>query len=147
MTLNPDQFAYRGHHQPDTSNEEVRFHELDKAMPDFYKEPRHYFHGPSDYKKEHREALSQALVAKGNPEASIRVYRAVPHGVETINPGDWVTTSRNYAVSHGQRTEDPSEDWPVIAATVRARDITFGGNDALEFGYAGKEPVRHIGNG
>jgi hypothetical protein len=137
MALSSQFDDYRIFHQPDTSDDELRFHELDKAMPDFYERPDLYMWDM----KEHREALRQANTAKGNPDADIRIYRAVPHGVATINPGDWVTTSRNYAIQHGKHPEDPSKDKPVISGVTKARHITFGGSDGIEFGYAGTEQL------
>lgn len=142
MPLSSQFDYYRGHHQPDTSEDEIRFHELDKGMPEFYKRPSDYLWDvDTHYGKV--EAKQSALRARGNPEADVRIYRAVPHGVTTINPGDWVTTSHQYAKQHGMHESDPEQDMPVISAITKAKHITFGGNDAYEFGYAGTEQLPH----
>lgn len=144
MSLSNQFDAYRGSHKPDVE-EAVRFHELDKAMPKFYENPHHYIHDHdgSDFYGA-KEAKRSARSARGNPEADVRVYRAVPSGVETINPGDWVTTSRRYAERHAE-SNIPEEKKPIVLSSVtKARNITFGGNDAYEFGYAGTEQLRNI---
>ncbi len=134
---------YRGSHQPDTAEDAIRFHELDKAMPDFYNRPHDYAgdlgepEHLSDQFKGHHQAISQALRAKGNPDAQVLLFRAVPKGVREVNTGDWVTTSRQYAREHAAVGEDPSDDMDVIHFEAKAQDVTFGGNDAFEFGYIG----------
>lgn len=143
MPLNPEQFSYRGSHQPDVE-EKVRFHELDRAMPKFYENPHHYIHDydGSDFYGA-KEAKRSARIARGNPEADVVVYRGVPKGVETINPGDWVTTSRRYAEHHASGNLPKDVEPSVIRAVTKAKHITFGGNDAYEFGYAGQDPLTH----
>lgn len=139
---------YRMSHQPDTSDDSPRFHELDKAMPDFYDTPHHYVwdldtddrsitRHLQDYQFGGKgQAISQAMRARGNPDARVMVYRAVPRGVTEINDGDWVTTSHHYAREHAAG-ETPDDDMDVLQKQVRAHQITFGGNDAYEFGYTG----------
>ena len=41
---------------------------------------------------------------RGNPEAEVTIYRAVPNeeSISTINPGDFVTISKKYAELHGE---------------------------------------------
>lgn len=140
---------YRMSHQPDTSEESPRFHELDKAMPGFYEHPHHYVwdlgtDDPSITRHLHPDqlggaiqAVRQAMRSRGNPDARVMVYRAVPKGVTEINTGDWVTTSHHYAREHAALDNDPRNDMDVLARQVRAHEISFGGNDAYEFGYVG----------
>jgi len=134
---------YRMSHQPDTDEDAIRFHELDRAMPDFYKRPGDYVwdlgepEHLSDQFKGHHQAISQAMRARGNPDARVLLFRAVPKGVRDINTGDWVTTSRQYAREHAMLSDDPSEDMDILSIQARAKDVTFGGNDAFEFGYVG----------
>lgn len=147
MTLNQEQFKYRGSHQPLINETTARFHELDKGMPKFYENPSNYIHSsydPEDFWGA-KEATRSAIMAKGNPEAQVKIYRAVPEGVDTINPGDWVTTSRRYAENHAAGNIPERLGKSIIEATTAARNITFGGNDAYEFGYAGEEPLKHQG--
>lgn len=134
---------YRMSHQPDTGDDAPRFHELDKAMPDFYSRPNDYVwelgepEHLSDQFAGHHQAIRKAMSARGNPEAIVGLYRAVPKGVRDINTGDWVTTSRQYAREHAAISENPDEDMDVLGFNARAKHITFGGNDAFEFGYVG----------
>ena len=139
-----NQFGYRGSHQPDIDLDvpATRFHELDKAMPGFYDRPHHYIHSTgSDYYGA-SEAKKSAMSARGNPEADVVIHRAVPHGVDTINPGDWVSTSRKYAAHHGQSNLPEGQKGNVLTRTVKAKHISFGGNDGYEFGYVGTEPLK-----
>jgi hypothetical protein len=141
--------GYRGSHQPDTTDDSPRFHELDKAMPNFYQRPHDYVwhlddedhsitkHLHPDQLGGATQAVQQALRARGNPDARVMLYRAVPKGVTEINSGDWVTTSHHYARQHAALDDDPRNDMDVLAKQVRANEITFGGNDAYEFGYVG----------
>lgn len=137
---------YRGSHQPDTDADAVRFHELDRAMPDFYKRPHDYIWDMGEPEhlslqfKGHHQAIRQAMNARGNPEARVVIYRAVPPGVTRINTGDWVTTSEAYARGHAILNDNPYDDMDVLRKQVRAKHITFGGNDGYEFGYVG-EPL------
>lgn len=146
---------YRMSHRPDADTDDekaVRFHELDKAMPDFYERAKDYVWdlGEPEHMslqfRGHHQAIRQAQAARGNPNARVFIYRAVPKGIRDINTGDWVTTSHQYAYQHGMHPEDPSKDMDVIAKSVKAQDVSFGGNDAFEFGYVGEPkkgtPVR-----
>lgn len=139
------QFGYRGSHQPDTDGDEtaIRFHELDKAMPGFYDKPHHYIHSSVSDIYGASEAKQAAMSARGNPEADVTIHRAVPNGVDTINPGDWVSTSRKYAVHHGTRSNLPEgQQSTILTRTAKAKHISFGGNDGYEFGYVGTEPLK-----
>ena len=135
---------YRMSHQPDTAEDAIRFHELDRAMPDFYDQPDEYVWdlGKPEHMslqfRGHTQAIRQAMRARGNPFARVKVFRAVPKGVTSINQGDWVTTSEQYARGHAMQSDDPTEDMDVLSMNARAKDITFGGNDAFEFGYVGR---------
>ena len=117
-------------------------------MPDFYSHPDHYVwdldtddrsitrHLRSDQFGGKGQAIRQAMQARGNPDARVMLYRAVPKGITEINTGDWVTTSHHYAREHAAE-ENPDDDLDVIQKQVRAHEISFGGNDAYEFGYVG----------
>jgi len=127
--LNEDQFgAYRGQHQPDPTGSQM--HEAEKAFPDVHEHPEYY------RDDEHSDrSLSVIHRTKGDPEAHISVYRAVPKGVTKINHGDWVTPSKPYAKQHGMHATDPKQDMPVIHKLVRAKDLRSEGNSVSEWGY------------
>ena len=144
--LSPDQFQdYRGLHQPALEGPAIH-HMEDLFGGDVYTHPHFYGHGEKAHDREASRALRSA---KGNPDAPVNIYRAAPHGVTSINTGDWVTTSPTYARSHGLHADDPSQDWPTLHAQVPAKHVRTGGNDIIEWGYSGptveKARVHHPG--
>ena len=73
-----------------------------------------------------------AMKVKGNPNAEVEVYRAVPKGVKNINSGDWVTTSPTYAKWHGENVLDGN--YEIIKQKVKANTLSTEGYP-YEFGY------------
>ncbi len=84
-----------------------------------------------------KESAKVIQSAKGNPEAEVTIYRAVPQGVDTINPGDFVTLSKKYADDHALSGYGPMGDdrGTVISQKVKVKDVYSDGNDLNEFGY------------
>lgn len=125
---------YRGGHQPFAEGPT-----LDDMTPifgeDVYTHPEWYAFGEGE--TYYRESVRTFLAARGCPDAEVTVWRAVPPGVDTINPGDWVALSEAYARQHAMQSDDPADDWPVYTATVTARDLYTGSGDILEWGYWG----------
>lgn len=98
---------------------------------DFYTHPHYY----ADTNNESvQESLKVIKEAKGDPEKEVTVYRAVPKGVDKINEGDWISLSKKYAEEHGEKN-----DSPVISMKVKAKDVSWDGNDVNEFAYFPKE--------
>ena len=108
-------------------------HEADQLYPDVYERPEIYTHG--DDPAVNRDSVRHVRRVRGNPDAAVTVYRAVPHGTAEINPGDWVTQSAGYAKAHGYHPTDPSQDMPVLSKKVRAGDLTSDGNSIHEWGW------------
>jgi hypothetical protein len=82
------------------------------------------------------DAKSFSIVSKfkGNPEAEIEIYRAVPKDVKgKLNSGDWVTINKDYARQHGENTLDGN--YKIIKQKVKAKDIYTNGDSIHEFGY------------
>jgi hypothetical protein len=77
------------------------------------------------------KAISIIQSMRGNPERSVTIYRAVPKSVESINPTDWITTTREYAKEH----MEGEKGWHILSKKVRAKDIATDGNSIHEFGY------------
>lgn len=50
-----------------------------------------------------------------------------------INPGDWVTISRPYAIGHG--TSSLLGSYRILTKTVKAKDLFTDGNSIHEWGY------------
>jgi hypothetical protein len=81
-----------------------------------------------------RETFAMLNQIQNDPDAMVTIYRAVPGDVNTINPGDWVTLSENYANQH-KNFYLANENGKVIAVQVRAGDLFTDGNSINEFGY------------
>ena len=79
------------------------------------------------------EAFKVAHQVKGNPDAEVVMYRAVPKGIKDINQGDWVTLSKNYAVDHGEHALKNNYD--ILEKRVKARDLWTNADSIQEFGY------------
>jgi hypothetical protein len=100
---------------------------------DIYSENAMRYFGHGDTAMD-RESIRAINAARGNPDAEITVYRAVPSDLEgaVVNAGDWVTPSRKYAEMHG---EGPlGGDYQIIEERVRAGDL-FTDGDIHEWGY------------
>lgn len=105
---------------------------------DFYQ--RYYEYGAGDPLDS--EAQSVVLRMRGKPDRWATICRAVPKGIRTINPGDWVSIVKQYARNHGRHVSDPTQDMPVICARAKAKDLHTEGNSLLEWGYNGAAPLK-----
>jgi hypothetical protein len=124
---------YRGSHRaPDGTNGEGSMDAMDRTYPDDIYGPKgaqYYGARRPDDVKIHK--LIQSV--RGNPDAMVTVYRAVPKGVGAeITPGNWVSPSREYAAEHGERFPNGYE---VLERQVRAGDLFTEGNSLQEFGW------------
>ena len=81
-----------------------------------------------------RKSIRIIQSLRGNPDAEVTIYRAVPSHVEGgINPGDWVTINRDYAVMHG---EGPLRGkYRILELKARAGDVYGSGDSIHEYGY------------
>jgi len=135
-------YEYRMAHRPPTPEAGAPLHDLTKQLPaDIYDHPEWYDGGEPGY----RHAWSVAATARNRPDAMVWIYRSAPRRVKVIHPGDWVTTSRQYAKSHGRHAADPKKDWPVLVARVRADQLVTSGDSLLEWGYWGPK-IRGAGS-
>lgn len=105
---------------------------------DFYSAQGLRYYGTGDEVKD-AQAYEAIRSCEGHPNKSVVVYRAVekdsPH--KKINPGDWVTPVRSYAVDHGRGAL--SNDYRIMSKTVTAKDLYCDGNSLLEWGYHPQE--------
>lgn len=69
---------------------------------------------------------------------TVTMYRAVPSGVDEIEPGDYVALNREYAETHaGSILEGHQErDAAILTREVPAEDVVWGEADASEFAYS-----------
>lgn len=132
MTLGPQFEDYRGRHQPPGRDYGAPMHDVEMMFPNFYERPELY----KTYNDSDPESVRPIMSSRGNPDAAVQIHRAVPKGVDTINPGDWVTPSRGYAEFH---REANVPDGHVISREVRAGDLFSEGNSIHEWGWHPEE--------
>lgn len=70
----------------------------------------------------------------GTEEEKLKKSDKKVENISEINPGDWVTIVRNYAVSHGRA--HLKNKYRVLSKTVKAKEIWTGGDSILEWGYS-----------
>jgi len=127
--------SYRMQHQA-PGEDAAPLHDLtaNGVFPkDIHTSPQFYFHDSENDPKGYQVAKR----VQGKPEATVTAYRAVPKGVQHINPGDWVAVHPDYARQHAMLDDDPKHDMPVISAEVPAKHLTTDGNSLSEWGYNG----------
>lgn len=136
---------YRGGHQAAGRDFGSPMYDPEDMMPDLLTHPEYYrLYGEPEVDAECMAAIRRAV--RGGPDTKITVYRAVPKGVDKINPGDWVTPSKTYAKIHAEAnlggTHDPDTGhWvpnpsDILSMEVRAGDLWFEGNSIAEWGWA-----------
>jgi hypothetical protein len=125
--------SYKGSHTaPNANVYGATLDDLTKIMPkDVYSQEGKRLYGIGDRLTD-SEWYTAALRAKGNPDAEVTIYRAVPKGVKDINASDWVTTSQNYAKWHGENALDGQ--YEIIKKKVKAKTLSTEGYP-YEFGY------------
>ena len=69
-------------------------------------------------------------------ESQIQKLKALPQTEPkvTINPGDWVTINKTYAIRHGQ--DNLRGQYRVLQKTVPASALYTDGNSLHEWGYS-----------
>lgn len=133
---------YRGQHEAPDSDSGAPMHDvtLNGIYPkDFYSYDGFRYY--SDNGSPHDHGSHYDVVKRHNkPYTSLIIYRAVPKdkNIKAINPGDWVTHNRNYAVEHG-RSNIGIGKWKILAKTAQARDLFTDGNSIHEWGYHPQE--------
>jgi 8-oxo-dGTP pyrophosphatase MutT (NUDIX family) len=130
--------SYRMQHQAPDAEGGSPLHDVtaNGTFPaDVYTHPQYYDTGHADYYSTH----GKIRAAQGQPDKKVRIYRALPaeHAHKGFAPGDWVSTSKEYARDHGRHHEDSKHDWPVISTTVPAKHLHTDG-DLMEWGYNGE---------
>lgn len=133
---------YWGGHRP--IEDAPPLHDLtDMFGEDIYTHPEWYVGDTASSWARTDAALIRRV--RGKPTEQVIVYRAMPTGTApTLNPGDWVATSESYARQHAMQSNDPSDDWPVYAATVQVQHVRNGGSDIHEWGYWGPPVPLHL---
>ena len=135
--------VYRGQHQP-TSPESggARLDDMTgggEVFPDDIYSSKGLDYYGNRKSKHDRESFNIIQEVRNQPDAEVTIYRAVPKGIDTINPGDFVTLSEDYARLHGSSGYGPAgkDAGVVLSKKVKVRDVFSDGNDLNEFGYFG----------
>ena len=140
---------YQGHHTPPLRDTGAPLHDLTGGgtiyPDDVYGADGARVYGTGDRNLD-RQAFRIINQMKGKPDAMVTVYRAIPASEATagINPGDWVTTVRDYAQGHG-------DSWlggesRIVSRRVKASELFTNGDSPMEYGYD-PSPPRPIAGG
>jgi len=130
--------TYRGSHKAPNPDFGAPLHDLTgggQMYPaDVYSSKAVQFYG-TGYPKADKEAFSLANKVRGNPDAEVTMYRAVPkdESISSINKGDWVTLSKDYAQNHGESVL--GNNYKIISQKVKAKDLWTNADSIQEFGY------------
>jgi hypothetical protein len=133
-----EDFSYRGSHKAPGPDFGAPLHDLTgggQMYPsDVYSASASRIYG-TGYPKADREAFDLAKRVRGNPDAEVTMYRAVPKDekITSINKGDWVTLSKNYAQTHGESVL--GDNYKIISKKVKAKDLWTNADSIHEFGY------------
>jgi len=125
---------YRGNHQP-SHEDGAPLHDLTVVYPDdvYGSDAVRNYGDRSPYDN---RTFGIVFSAKGKPNQSVNIYRAVPNvdNVELkINEGDWVTINRGYAETHGDSAL--KGNYTILTKTVPARTLFTSGDSIHEWGY------------
>ena len=127
--------SYRGSHTAPSSEFGAPLHDLSQMYPaDVYSEKAAQYYG-SGNKKADIEAFNLAKRVRGNPDAEVTIYRAVPKNADitNINAGDWVTLTKDYAKGHGEAVL--GNDYKILSQKVKAKELWTNADSIQEFGY------------
>jgi hypothetical protein len=90
-------------------------------------------------------AFNKVLSYKNKPDAKVTIFRAVPKSVykeamkgesplkQLIQPGDWITLSKEYAKAHGESALN--NDYKIVQKIVPARQVWTNADSIHEWGY------------
>jgi hypothetical protein len=127
---------YSGEHRAPQRDFGAPLDNLKDVYPDDVYGPKgalYYGHASGDATD--KAAIRILQSARNKPDAPVKVFRAIPKGIQSneINPGDWITTIKSYAVQHGEGAL--GGDYKILEKTVPAGDLYTNGDSIFEFGY------------
>lgn len=133
-----DLLSYRGSHKAPSPDFGAPLYDLTGSgqmyPADVYSAKAAQYYG-TGYPKADKEAFELAKKVRGNPDAEVTMYRAVPKDekITNINEGDWVTLSKDYAKNHGESVL--GKDYKIISQKVKAKELWTNADSIHEFGY------------
>lgn len=134
-------FDYRGKHTAPTKSHGAPMHDLTQIYPDdIYSQNAVRYYGDSNPCD--ASSIRKIHSVRNKPEMLVTVYRAVPKTIEikgqkqeltdvAINPGDWVTVCKGYALQHCNYFDDCQ----ILEMKVPAKNLYTDGNSIHEWGY------------
>ena len=128
---------YRGQHEAPSRDDDVgsSLDKIDETFPPDILDPRSqaqlYSTGFPEADKESFDVINKV---KGNPDAEVTIYRAVPDSVEGINAGDWVSLSPAYAQQHLE--SNLNGRGKIVSKNVKASEVFTDANSINEWGYS-----------
>lgn len=137
---------YRGEHTAPGPESGAPLHDLSGVYPDDFYSSKGFKYYADMGEPHDLHSYNQAIRARGNPEAPVWIYRAVPANVyksalkagntsSLLGKGDWVTTSKQYAIDHGEHSLGGKGKYNVASKRVKAKDIYTSGDSIHEWGY------------
>lgn len=130
---------YMMRHRPDTIEDSAALHDLADWLPGIYDAAKRKGFSANVSGVNDADAFKVFDEVRGNPDALVDVFRAVPKGKRDFNAGDWVSISKDYAHKQGKHTR--GDDYDIITTKARAGDISEPGDSIFEQGYWGA-PVK-----
>lgn len=129
-------YGYRDTHQAPDSDGGFNATQLSEVYPDL--SSRNFAREYGDGRPYDSKTVKIMRQMAKTPDADITVYRAVPSDVDvsTLNYGDWVGITEEYAKEHGESRFDGQ--YKIIAQKVKGTDLFTDGNSIDEWGYAPK---------
>lgn len=129
---------YQGQHSAPDSDYGAPLNDISRDMypADVYSAKGLQYYGSNSPGE--RQSLDVARKVRGNPDAEVEVFRAVPRGAQSdINAGDWITPSREYAQYHGDNVIKGQQgvDYDIISKKVPAKHVWTDANSLAEYGY------------
>lgn len=130
--------GWRMNHQAPNSHDDTG-HSLDQidrcygGDGSIYSKHAVYYYGEG--RSYDAKAIRVIQSARNNPDAMIKIYRAVPPEVKDtrVRNGDWVAVVKEYAEEHGDRLLDGN--YRIIENIVPAKHLWNNGDSINEFGY------------
>ena len=132
--------SYMSGHTAPWGEDAAPLHDMTQIYPDDIYSPQavRYYGDGSSMDADSAEIIQEF---RGNPEAEVTIYRAVPddYSIKTINAGDWVTINEDYAIQHGRYFEESTETGEtgaiILSKEVKAKEVFTDANSIHEFGY------------
>ena len=129
-----DIYGYRDSHLAPDADGGFNSYQLTNVYPDL--NSRTFAREYGDGRPYDAKTVKIMREMQKNPEGEITVYRAVPAGIEanTLNYGDWVAITKDYAIEHGNSRFDGK--YKIIEQKVKGSDLYTDGNSIDEWGYS-----------